>query len=72
MSTVWARLVLVDVNNGPSCPSTHTTAKRDAASIDVEVAPAQTEQLRATRPGDSRREQEHVQERIAVSNEVQQ
>ena len=49
-----------------------TTAKRDPASIDVEVAPAQTEQLRAPRSGDSCGEQEHVQERITVSNEVQQ
>ena len=45
--------------------------KRDPGSFEIDAAPAQTEKLRATRPGD-RGEPEHLQERVAVSNEVQQ
>ena len=49
-----------------------TTAKRDPGSVDVDVASAQTEKLRSPRPGDSRGEEEHMQEQVAVSDEVQQ
>ena len=45
------------------------SAERDPGSVDVDVVPAQTEQLRTPRPGHRRDEQKHVQERVAASDE---
>lgn len=48
------------------------SAERDPSSFDVDVVPTQTEQLRPPRPSDCGGEQEHMQERVAVSDEVEQ